>query len=486
MTARVHTSRILTIIAVFFLTLALEAPADTVPVDTVHADPPAPQKSILHPKSGVGSWIWDSTTLDRQECRFVRTFEIPRGKKVTSALLRITADNSYQVFLDGRQIGHGGDWRVLIEYDLHLLLTPGRHVLAVSALNDFDAAGLLLGLRVEFADGDVIEIASDASWKVAPPAAKDWLDEASAGKGSKWPAVKVLYPIYVSDNPMIYRAPVSLPVEIAFWQRKGFQIALIIVTSASVITGLFLASRLFFQSQSQRVIRRERARIAADLHDDLGGGLTRLVLLGETSRRDVPAGSPAAEALTGLCDQSRNLLRGMNETVWLINSQRDTIRDFASYVAKYAESLFQGTPVRCRFGIEDDLPPLPCDIGIRRNLFLAVKETLHNILRHSGATEAFLGVSRQRGDLLIEIRDNGRGFDPSAHAGPGNGTGTGNGLRNMAMRASEAGGRFTIENHPDGGTAVTFRVPLQAIARLDIARHFPWKRRRSSAGSPPP
>lgn len=423
----------------------------------------------LHPETGVGAWIWDHETRDRQECRFVRAFEVPAGAEVVSAMLRMTADNSYQLFLDGQPIGRGGDWRVLIEYDVKLLLTPGRHALAVSALNDFDVAGLLFGLRVELEDGRLIEIGSDESWKIAPNEAAGWQKESREWEG--WRAAKVLYQIDPGYRPQVYEAPVSQPVEIEFWQHKGFQIALSLVALGSIVTGLFLASRLFLKSQMEKVVRRERKRIAVDLHDDLGGGLTQLVLLGETSRRDVPEDSAAADALGRLCDQSRGLLRGMNETVWLINSQRDTIRDFASYVGKYAESFFQNSPVRCRFDIEDDLPPLPCDLGIRRNLFLAVKEALNNILRHSQATSAEVEIHRQRNELVVIIRDNGRGFDTAAGGG-------GNGLCNMEMRAREAGGYFKVESCAGGGSAVEFRVPLQAPAAFGVARLFPWNRRR--------
>jgi signal transduction histidine kinase len=267
---------------------------------------------------------------------------------------------------------------------------------------------------------------------------------------------------------------VSEPLEIALWQRKWFQVSSTLAAVAGIAVGLFLASRLILKSQMEKVVRRERARIAADLHDDVGGGLTQLVLLGETSRREVSSDSPAAEALGRLCDQSRILMRGMNETVWLINSQRDTIRDFASYMAKYAESFFQNSPVRCRFDIEDDLPPLPCDLGIRRNLFLAVKEALNNILRHSQATAAELEIHRQRNELVVTIRDNGRGFDPDTE-------GEGNGLRNMAMRATDAGGRCKVESRPGEGSTVEFRVPFQTPARFGLRRLFPWNRKRRAA-----
>jgi signal transduction histidine kinase len=438
--------------------------------------PAAEDPPLLHPQVGVGKWIWGSATQDRQECRFVRAFEVPQGSEVISARLRITADNSYQLFLDGQPIGRGGDWRVLIEYDVRLLLTPGEHVLAVSALNDFDVAGFLFGLHVELSDGQVIEIGSDDSWKIAPNEAAGWQKKTRAW--TRWPAAKVLYQIYPNYRPQVYEAPVSQPLEIALWQRKWFQISSSLAAVMGLAVGLFLASRLILKSQMEKVVRRERARIAADLHDDLGGGLTQLVLLGETSRQEVPRDSRVADALGSLCDQSRGLLRGMNETVWLINSQRDTIRDFASYVAKYAESFFQNSPVRCRFDIEDDLPPLPCDIGIRRNLFLAVKEALNNILRHSQATAAELEIRRQRNELVVTLRDHGRGFDPARK-------GEGNGLRNMAMRATEAGGRFKAESQPGQGSTIEFRVPLQTPHRFGLARLFPWKRKHAPAESTP-
>lgn len=428
----------------------------------------------LHGRTGVGAWIWDHSYHDRQECRFVRAFDIPEGVAVESAELHITADNSYQLFLDGEPIGRGGDWRVLIRYDVKLLLTPGRHVLAVNALNDFDVAGLLLGLRVKMADGRVIEVGSDDTWKIAPNDAAGWQKESR--DWAAWPPAKVLYKVDKGYDPQIYEAPVSQPVELEFWQRKEFQLALSCVAFLSIVTGLFLGMRLFLKSQMEKVIHRERTRIAVDLHDELGGGLTQLVLLGETSRREVPEGSPAADALGRLCDQSRVLLHGMNETVWLINSERDTIRDFASYVVKYAENFFRHSAVRCRFEIEDDLPALPCDLGIRRNLFLAVKEAMNNILRHSGATSVEVEIRRYRNDLVVMIRDNGSGFD----------TGTGSegyGLGNMARRAREAGGRLEIESAKGKGTSVRFRVPFHAPVHLRLARLLSWNRKNMPVDS---
>lgn len=383
-----------------------------------------------------------------------------------SAILRITADNSYQLFLDGEYIGRGGDWRVLIEYDVSLLLGPGEHALAVDALNDFDVAGLLFGLHIVFNDGSVIDISSDKGWKIAPNDAVSW--EVKTNAWEHWPAATVERPFDPGAlaGSRIYRAPISRPVKIEIWQRGWFHLTLAVAAVSSLVTGLLLASRLILKSQMERVVRRERVRIAVDLHDGLGGGLTQLLLLGEASRRQVQT-SPAAESALGrqVCDQSRELLQEMNEAVWLINSQRDTIRDFALYVAKYAETFFRTSAIRCRLEIEDGIRHSPCDLGIRRNLFLAVKEALNNTLRHSQATVAEVAIHRQRQELVVMIRDDGCGFDPATESG-------GNGLRNMRLRAKEAGGHLTVKSCPGGGCTFEFRVSL-VPERLKFSSLFP-------------
>lgn len=405
---------------------------------------------------GVGSWIWDVTVLDRQECRFVREFEIPEGAVVEEALLRITADNSYQLFLDGQLIGRGGDWRVLIEYDVTRLLGAGSHVISVAVTNDFDVAGLVGGLRVKLRSGEVIEVGTDPSWLVLVEHAGEWPRPVKPFRARS--SVVVTASIDGSWNPPVYHAPVSEPVRVTLWERRWFQAAVLAAGAAGLAGVFILSSRLVLKSQAERVVRRERARIAADLHDNLGGGLTQLVMLGEVLRREAAGGVVSEDKPGQVCEQARDLAREMNETVWLINSQRDTVRDLASYVTRYAEAFFQDTAVSCRFEVDDALPDLPCDLGVRRNLFLAVKEVLNNILRHARADRVDVSIQWRRDELRIAIRDNGRGFDPVAgHAG--------NGLRNLALRAKEAGGRFEVESRAGEGSRFEFQVPVVARSR---------------------
>src|ERR1019366_10115638 len=85
---------------------------------------------------------------------------------------------------------------------------------------------------------------------------------------------------------------------------------------------------------------------------------------------------------------------GMDEVVWAVNARRDTSRDFANYVCKYAQVFLNSTPIRCRLDVEPDLPATVFDLPLRRNLFLAVKEALNNAAKHSEATELFLRIYR--------------------------------------------------------------------------------------------
>jgi hypothetical protein len=289
--------------------------------------------SALDPRYGVGSWIWAPETRDKQICRFWKSFEIPQSATVERGLLHITADNSYRVFLDGREVGQGAEWRNLGEYDLSVLLKPGPHVLAVEAFNDVNEAGVVLGLSMLLRDGRLREIGSDASWRVVPNSERGWVERPYAS--SAWPAAKVVAPLGAAPwkaGFAIYTTPQLQALVMHFWQRGWFQITLASVCLLAVAICLYLAGRLVMQSQAQSVVARERARIARDIHDDLTAGLTQLVLLGETTQSELPAQSEMRSHLDEICGRARRLLRSLNETIWVVNSQRDTLRDFASYV----------------------------------------------------------------------------------------------------------------------------------------------------------
>jgi two-component sensor histidine kinase len=418
---------------------------------------PLPGEVAEGPMFGLGSWMWDKDTQSRQECGFWKRFEIPPNSEVGRARLRIAADNFYRVFLDGRTLGQGSDWRIITEYDVTLILRPGPHILAVQAVNDFDQAGVLLGLKIELADGRKVETGSGTGWRVVPPGEGHW--ERRRTPSDQWGQSVVVAPLdgapwKNSGSPAIKQAPPLFPIEVRFWQEGWFQATLASICGIVIVICLHLGSRLVIQSREQQVVRRERARIARDIHDELTAGLTKLVLLGETTQADLPRDSSIRGQITQLCDQTRGILTSMNETIWMINSQRDTVRDLVSYVCKYAETFLRQTPIRCRFDVDRDLPSDACDVATRRNLFLAVKEALNNVVRHSRSSEVHLRCHCQDNTLVVVVEDNGSGFDP-AKTDPDR-----NGLSNMQQRALEVGGICQVVSRPGHGCRIEFRLPL--------------------------
>lgn len=425
-------------------------------------EPAAMPPQVLDPAWGVGGWVWAADTYDKQTCRLWRSFDIPQGAKVSSALLHIGVDNGYRLMLDGRELGTGSDWRSITEYDVSLLLEPGRHVLAVEAFNDNREAGMLFGLKILLADGRHIEIPSDENWRVVPAAEQGWeRREWAPAHWHKAVLVSAILPRPASwqerKPTMLVKVPLLRPIDRHFWRSGWFQALLWGITIVTVLFCLRLMARLALQSKAQALLNIERARIARDIHDELGARLTELALEGEVVQTELPAGSSVRPRLEALCEKARAVSGAMDEVVWMVNSRRDTLRDFANFACKHAQRFLESTPIRCRLNVDADLPDVVFELPVRRSLLLGVKEALNNAAKHSGASELFLHIQRRNQTLIVVVEDNGAGFDLEM-ADPGR-----NGLTNMTERMKEVGGRCQITSKPGAGCRVEFQVPIPKL-----------------------
>jgi signal transduction histidine kinase len=422
----------------------------------------------MDPTYLVGSWIWGERTQDRQTCRFWTAIEIPRGVSVSKARLRLTADNSYNVFLDGTKIGQGSEWRRLTEYDLTLLLSGGTHVLAVEAFNEVGAAGMVAGVTVDLDNGRVLEIPSDMTWRIVPEDQKGWRTRTSPQPN--WPPARLIARFHdlpgLPDHPRVLFPSALQPTVIRFWQQGWFQITMLIISAIVGVFYLRLLARLALQSKAQQVLQRERARIARDIHDDLGAGLTQLVLLGETEQRELATEPEARAKFERISEAGRRLLGSIDEVVWLVNSQRDSLQDFEAYICRYAENFLRSSSVRCRLDVDAEIPQASFNLATRRNLFLAIKEALNNAVRHSGATEVALTIQATNEEVRVTVQDNGKGFD-SAVEKPER-----NGMSNMVQRMAELDGDCRVTSQPGAGCCVELVVPLAEGRRR---RRFWWK-----------
>lgn len=410
---------------------------------------------------GVGSYIWSATTADKQTCRLWRAFDVPRGATVSRASLRVLADNGYVVFLDGRELGMGSDYYYMTDYDVGEVLAPGRHVVAIRAFNESHQAGVVAGLRVELATGDPIVILSDASWMVVPDEEPGW--ERRLEPLPAWQQAAVVAPFGTTpwiDPPLrLNKVLVHPPESPAFWRQGWFQSLVAVVGGTTALASLLLAMRLVAESRARSLLDRERARIARDIHDELGAGLTQLVLEGEVARTELPEGSAARDRLESLCDRARTLAGAMDELVWAVNSRRDTLRDFVAFTSKYIRRFLEPTSIRCRLDVASDLPDVTCDLPVRRNLLLAVKEAVNNAVKYSGSHQLCFRVERRPPMLVVAVEDDGRGFDLAAARA------TGNGLANLAERMRDIGGVCRIVTAPGSGCRVELELPLARFAR---------------------
>ena len=208
--------------------------------------------------------------------------------------------------------------------------------------------------------------------------------------------------------------------------------------------------------QEQHALEKERARIAQDIHDELGASLTRIALLTELGQKHKDRAEEVAGDLGKISATAREAVRAMDAIVWAVNPRNDTLDHFANYVSQFAEDFFRLTPIRYRLDVPADLPDRPLSTEVRHHLFLAVKEALNNVVRHSGATEVWLRLSCLKDQLTIAIEDNGKGL-PQKQGTPGQ-----DGLLNLKNRLQSLGGTCTVESAAGKGTQIRLVLALES------------------------
>ncbi len=203
--------------------------------------------------------------------------------------------------------------------------------------------------------------------------------------------------------------------------------------------------------QRKMELEKERTRIATDMHDDLGAGLSRIKFLSETIGIKQQLQQPIEDDIFKIRDYSHQMIDKMGEIVWALNEKNDSLSDLLSYTRSYAAEYLSQNGIQCRVITPDDLPAILVNGEFRRNIYLAVKETLHNIVKHAQATIVSIKIETGK-NLSVTIQDNGIGFNQKETRPYSNG------LINVKKRMSDIGGAVQIESGK--GTSVSLTVPL--------------------------
>jgi signal transduction histidine kinase len=207
--------------------------------------------------------------------------------------------------------------------------------------------------------------------------------------------------------------------------------------------------------EQQHAMELERARIAQDLHDELGSGLTEISMLG--ARALAPSTPPPRRGhyFEQMSNQARQMVTALDEIVWAMNPTHDSLASMVSYFSLYAERFLGLANIAWRLEAPFKLEDHVVDSRHRHQLFLAYKEALTNIVRHSGATEVLLDFQIEQGRVRLTVTDNGRGWP--------NGSGQTeemDGIANMRARLEKLEGRFEVKSKAGQGTTVRFDLPL--------------------------
>jgi len=247
-------------------------------------------------------------------------------------------------------------------------------------------------------------------------------------------------------------ASVVFHVEPPLW-RRGWVVAL-------TAFGFAVLAAAFFRYRLGHLlaIEKMRTRIATDLHDDLGSSLSRISILSEVARRRVAADGESSRLLTEIGGAAREMMEALGESIWAIDPRRDDLRSFVTRVRQFTGDLLDGRGVAWQLRAPQESELVKLSPVQRRQLYLLVKEALHNVARHSGAAAVSITLTISGRTLSLEIRDDGRGFDPAA-VQPDTGH---QGLRSLRARAAVLGARLEIDTAPGQGTRLFLEAPLPA------------------------
>lgn len=253
-----------------------------------------------------------------------------------------------------------------------------------------------------------------------------------------------------SESP----ARISFSIARPIWQRWWF-----LLLAALVISGAIYA---LYRYRLKRLLELERVRtrIATDLHDDIGSSLSQIAILSEVARQKV-GDNGANEPLNIIADTSREMVDSMSDIVWAINPNKDSLSDLIGRMRRFAGDVMDAKDIACRFYLPEKSAAIALGADVRREVCLIFKECVNNLVKYSEATEAGVEVKVENHALVVEIFDNGKGFDAAkVLSGETNGFG-GNGLPNMRRRAKNLGGKFEIESEINCGTKIRLEVSLK-------------------------
>lgn len=195
---------------------------------------------------------------------------------------------------------------------------------------------------------------------------------------------------------------------------------------------------------------RHRLRIARDLHDEMGSTLSSISILSEAALRGLQAEIDRARFST-IGNRARQMMETMSDIVWSVNPQNDSMENVLLRMKEFAVEILEPQGIALHFETDEAVKTLNLPMEQRKDFYLLFKEAVNNAAKYSGASDVWVTLRAENGNLALEVRDNGKGFDPAQVK-------RGNGLWNMERRAERMGAKFVLESKVGEGTVVQVRL----------------------------
>ncbi|MBI3138335.1 MAG: hypothetical protein HYZ15_07105 [Sphingobacteriales bacterium] len=229
---------------------------------------------------------------------------------------------------------------------------------------------------------------------------------------------------------------------------------LAIIIIAIVSTRYFAQRKLrkkIREFEEQERLNRERQRISREMHDDIGAGLTQIILMSESAKHKKP--EEGTRELEDIAATSRRLVSSMSEIIWSLNPEYKTLGQLFAYMREQLNRQLEYAGINFDLQFPENNESVILRNEQRRNLLLVTKETVNNVIKHSGAGNLSVTARVEKQKIIMQVEDDGRGFDLNRVSG-------GNGLRNIRHRVEELGGQLDISTEPGKGCRIRFSVPL--------------------------
>ncbi len=254
-------------------------------------------------------------------------------------------------------------------------------------------------------------------------------------------------------------ASVQFVVLQPFWKRPWFWSTILVVMTAGLIAwsryyGWHKMRREMAHLKNQQELEHERLRIAHDIHDDLGARVTQISLVSAMAQNNPTLPEKARDDFARISQMSRELVSALYGTVWAVNPANDNLDALGNYICQMVNQLCEHTQFRCRFHMSHLPGEVHVSSQIRHNISMAVKEAVHNVIKHAKASEIAVHMGFKDDLLAVSVQDDGCGFQA-------NGTFSGNGLNNMKQRLEGIGGSCSVASKPGNGTTVDLRLTVR-------------------------